>query len=225
MSAQINEIESAKSDGWLTSREARGEEPVVLSDIYDANTNIAVWKRMLNPGLEIAADEFVDAHESLELTVTTDPVKALSDLRESFGKEIPLVLAQDIATLTEMFCLLFDIKRAGLRLRVLDRAMCPRFHTDKVPCRLVCTYRGIATEWLPHDRVNREHLGPRDHDASDLTCGLYRSENDIRQLERGDVALLKGELWQGNSGAGLVHRSPTVSPGEKRLLLSIDYAI
>lgn len=52
--------------------------------------------------------------------------------------------------MVDMFCCLFELKRAGLRLTVLDRAMCPRFHVDRVPCRLVTTYLGAATEWLPH---------------------------------------------------------------------------
>ncbi|WP_297291060.1 DUF1826 domain-containing protein [Oceanicoccus sp.] len=33
---------------------------------------------------------------------------------------------------------------------------------------------------------------------------------------------MKGELWEGNEGAGLVHRSPSLSAGERRLLLTLD---
>jgi hypothetical protein len=43
----------------------------------------------------------------------------------------------------------------------------------------------------------------------------------IQTLQAGDVALLKGENWQGNEGAGLVHRSPSGQQG--RLLLSLDW--
>ena len=45
--------------------------------------------------------------------------------------------AQDIAQLVDKFFCLFDLKRAALRFLVLDRAMCPRFHVDRVPYRLV----------------------------------------------------------------------------------------
>ena len=69
------------------------------------------------------------------------------------------VLAGDIANLVDMFCCLFDLKRGALRMTVLDRAMCPRFHVDRVPCRLVTTYQGIATEWLPHNVADRSKLG------------------------------------------------------------------
>jgi len=37
------------------------------------------------------------------------------------------------------------------------------------------------------------------------------------------VALLKGSLWQGNGGRGVIHRSPAVTPGETpRVLLAMD---
>ena len=54
--------------------------------------------------------------------------------------------------------------------------------------------------------------------------GLFQSETDIENLQSGQVALLKGERWEGNEGAGLVHRSPRLNKGERRLLLSLDFA-
>ena len=124
-------------------------------------------------------------------------------------------LCQDIAELADMFCLLYGLKQIGLRLTVLDSAMCPRFHVDRVPCRLVCSYHGIASEWLPHDKVDRVKLGRGNNGLTDEESGLYQSAQDINQLEIGDVAMLKGELWQGNENAGLVHRSPHVPDGVK----------
>jgi hypothetical protein len=42
-------------------------------------------------------------------------------------------------------------------------------------------------------------------------------------MSAGDVALLKGEKWQGNQGAGLIHRSPALKTGERRLILTLDW--
>jgi hypothetical protein len=39
----------------------------------------------------------------------------------------------------------------------------------------------------------------------------------------GDVALLKGERWEGNEHRAIIHRSPPVSEGERRLLLTLDW--
>ena len=53
--------------------------------------------------------------------------------------------------------------------------------------------------------------------------GLFQSETDIENLQSGQVALLKGQRWEGNEGAGLVHRSPDLDKGERRFLLSLDF--
>jgi len=82
--------------------------------------------------------------------------------------------------------------------------MCPRFHVDKVRCRLVNSYAG-------------------DQGLADDVCGLYQHPNEIKQLKNGDVALLKGERWHGNEGGGLHHRSPALAPPSNHLLPTLDF--
>ena len=143
-------------------------------------------------------------------------------LHSLFSKQKYEALRADMACLVDAFSYLFDLREVGLRLAVLDRAMCPKFHVDKVPCRLITTYTGIATEWLPHDRVNRSFLGPNTPTIVGSEPGICES-GDIEMIETGAVALLKGESWEGNGGCGLVHRSPAITEGCKRLLLTIDF--
>ena len=52
---------------------------------------------------------------------------------------------------------------------------------------------------------------------------MFLSVNDIEQLDTGDVALLKGESWEGNDGAGIVHRSPYEKSKYQRLYMTIDF--
>ena len=122
-----------------------------------------------------------------------------------------------------MFCFLFSLKQAGLRLTALDNAMCPRFHVDRVPCRLLTTYHGIATEWIPHTFADRKKLGSGNQGMSDEQSGLIQTLNEIQQLNTGEVALLKGEAWEENEGKGLIHRSPKLQNGSKRLLMTLDF--
>ena len=118
------------------------------------------------------------------------------------------MLSKDIEELVEMFCYLFDLNRVGLRLTALDGAMCPKFHVDRIPCRLITTYHGIATEWLPHAKADRTKLGHGSQGKPDNQSGLFKTSKAIQKLNQGEVALLKGEGWRGNQGAGLIHRSP-----------------
>ncbi|WP_308813338.1 DUF1826 domain-containing protein [Pseudomonas capeferrum] len=101
--------------------------------------------------------------------------------------------------------------RVGLRLRVLEGAMCPRFHVDQVPFAPVDNLYRAGKRVAARDCVDRSP--PR------LTTVPV---DNIKKLQLGEVALLKGERWIGNEGRGLVHRSPE-GTRNRRLLLSLDW--
>lgn len=208
----------------ISRHPAYGHTPAVLADILQDDVNMAIWQRQLSDSIQNAAVAFMIENPAFTAAMTVSPADVLNTNGEILGAEIPTELADNIAELVDMFCYLFGLERAGLRLATLDRAMCPRFHVDYVPCRLITTYYGIATEWLRHDSVDRSKLGIRDAEKSDVEAGLYQHTDDIQQLTCGDVALLKGERWIGNENAGLVHRSPEVLSAEKRLLLTLDFS-
>jgi hypothetical protein len=196
----------------------------VLTDIYQEDTNMVVWKRNLANNLEQAADAIIESQPTLEELLVVSPEEAFDSVKKLLGSSPEAeVLAEDIANLVDMFCCLFDLKRGALRMTVLDRAMCPRFHVDRVPCRLVTTYQGIATEWLPHNVADRSKLGTGNMDKLDELSGLFDNISDIQQLKSGDVGLMKGELWHNNEGAGLIHRSPQVPNNTRRLVLTLDF--
>ncbi|MEL7537021.1 MAG: DUF1826 domain-containing protein [Pseudomonadota bacterium] len=201
---------------------SHGDLPIVLADVYQEDINIAIWERDLNAQLQRSIDEFLASNPHFECAMTVAADSAHASVSEALGKTHLPELGDDIAELIDMFCYLFGLKRVGLRLATLDRAMCPKFHVDRVPCRLITTYQGPATEWLPHHVVNRSKLGPGSNGQPDHKSGLFQHPQDVQTLTCGDVALLKGELWVGNANAGLVHRSPKVPDGENRLLLSLD---
>lgn len=205
-------------------RAAHSEAASVLTDIYEEDANITIWQRELSKKLQASVKDFLASKQKFQTSMTVTPENALASIRQALGPDGSCVLSENIAELVDMFCYLFGLKRAGLRLTVLDKAMCPKFHVDKVPCRLITTYEGTATEWLHHQDVNREKLGAGSKGQPDHLSGLYKHQDDIEQLNCGDVALLKGERWEGNENAGLVHRSPAILAGERRLVLTLDFS-
>jgi|TARA_B110001452_G_scaffold165437_1_gene138100 hypothetical protein len=219
-----SQLDAVNGTELKVRRAAQSSELEVLTEIYREDTNIVVWQRQLSETLKNSVDAFVGSNPTFQTSMTLTPQRALSSVRDALGDSYQDELSENIAELVDMFCCLFELKRAGLRLATLDRAMCPRFHFDKIPCRLVTTFQGIATEWLPHQVVNREKLGVGNNGKPDSTSGVYKSTHDIQRISSGDIALLKGELWQGNEGAGLVHRSPEVPAGQRRLLLTLDFS-
>lgn len=129
----------------------------------------------------------------------------------------------DVALLINAYCELFELREAGLRISTLDKAMCPRFHVDRVTARLICSYGGIGTEWLPEYAVDRSKLGMGACGQPDDRSGVIVDPTAIQQMPTYAVGLMKGENWQGNEGRGLVHRSPVPTAEQpRRLLLTLD---
>jgi len=201
--------------------QAQGDTPGILTRILDDDTNLAVWQRQLPAHIGDFAAMVLSMNQSLAESLVVDlpeedsqPV--LNGLAAGFndvqGHEGFLA---DIAWLVSAFACLLGAKRVGLRLRTLDKAMCPRFHVDHVPVRLVTTYAGAGTQWLKEGAMDRRHLAQPEAEPRDA--------RQIQQFRSGDVALLKGERWQGNEGFGLIHRSPEPVSGERRLILTLDW--
>ena len=204
-------------------RAAMGSTAAALPQIYEKDINIAIWQRKHSASFNRSVDQLLKLHSEFSFSLMTNSRRTRASVRDSLPKNYRGPLADDVTELVDMFCCLFDLTRVGLRLEVLEQAMCPRFHVDMVPCRLVTTYAGPATEWLADEDVDRTKLGEGSRGLADDSSGLYGDPKDIKILTCGDVALLKGGAWVGNEGSELVHRSPSVASGERRLLLTIDY--
>ncbi len=201
---------------------ALGDEIDALPRIFEDDITIAVMRRSLSAALQQSVQAQCQTERAWQLAWLGQPG---DDLRADLLKRLPApeaaeALMEDVQLLAEAMAYLFDTETVGIRLRLLDAAMCPRFHVDNLPVRLVTTYHGPGSEWLPEAAVNREGLGAPSTDKPEI----IRDSDAIQQLEVGDLALLKGSGWEGNEHRALVHRSPALAEGQKRLLLTIDPA-
>ncbi len=202
-----------------TRHQHQGPTPKALTRILHDDTNLAVWQRQLPLHIGDFAKLLLSLNEPLaeSLCLELPEEDAEPDLtglacgfRDLAGYE---GFIADLKWLVSAFACLLGAKRIGLRLRVLDKAMCPRFHVDHVPVRLITTYAGVGSQWLKEGAMDRQQLGQANAEP-------YAQ---IEQLDSGDVALLKGEKWHGNEGFGLIHRSPQPAAGERRLILTLDW--
>ncbi|MHC8369382.1 DUF1826 domain-containing protein [Pseudomonas sp. MDT1-85] len=201
--------------------QVQGDTPKALTGILDDGVNLALWQRQLPAHIVDFGRLLLSLNEplaeSLSLEMPNDDAEpnlhglasGFSDLEGYEG------FIADVSWLVSAFACLLGARRIGLRLRVLDTAMCPRFHVDHVPVRLITTYAGIGSQWLKEGAMDRRQLGKPDPEPQD--------DSLIQQITSGEVALLKGEKWHGNEGFGLIHRSPQPAPGERRLILTLDW--
>lgn len=200
----------------------RGDDWQILPGIYESHINIAILQRDLDPNIERFVRERILTGRPLNIRQSIESPEELPQVLPEHLREDPEARAwiDDLTLLVDAWFCLFNVERTGIRITTLDKAMCPRFHVDRVPVRLVSTYGGLGTEWLPNGEVERTVLGqPLNGERDPMT-----QSPRIQRLDSGDIGLLKGEAWPGNEGNGLVHRSPRIDPPQKRLLFSLDVA-
>jgi hypothetical protein len=174
-------------------------------------------------------DRLIDAYLQAAALRMGQGLRQVVEIRQGFSAahlpDLPgrQALVNDIDFLLALYGDLLDCAHAVLRLEVINRAMCPRFHVDHTGIRLLCTYRGPGTEWLEEGCANRSKLGHGARGQADEHSGLVIDPNGIGHVAPHAIALLKGDLWQDNTGRGAIHRSPAVTPeAAPRVLLALD---
>lgn len=195
--------------------------PAALIDIFQPDVQLAVWQRPIDQAIAgYLGTNRLHLGRGLRSSLTADECPDLVDLPASPGRD---ALAEDMGRLAELLRDLLDCPRIGLRLEVIDKAMCPRFHVDRVGIRLLCTYRGPGTEWIADTGADRTKLGSGASGWPDEVSGLIGADTRIESVASFSVALLKGSLWQGNGGRGVIHRSPAIPVDAlPRVVLALD---
>jgi hypothetical protein len=195
-----------------------------LACIQGASINLAIWRRADAPRFtRLAAHLQMSDHDETEPHVSrmggvreaTAAARALIPCDEDAAE----VLAGELRLLVPLFCRIAEVKAAGVRFDFLAHDGCKKFHCDWVGLRLLSTYHGPGTEYLPEHAVNRAMLG------RGTNPDICRDPSAVRRMARGHVGLFKGEAYPGNQGSGIVHRSaPIAGSGKTRLLLVINAA-
>lgn len=194
------------SSAQLSGAVVEGPAAAVLEATRQANVAMAVWRRTLPTALAhwldaVAFDDLPNERMLAPRTEVRGAVEAACARLPADRERAALI--EDIAAVAERFCDVARTPQARIRLDAVDDDACRRFHQDAIAARLLCTYRGPATEW------GRAARGG--------------APDEINRLARGDVAILKGAQERSGLAHDLVHRSPPIEgTGAARFLLVID---
>ncbi len=186
-----------------------------LADIKHESKNIAIYQRDIG-SIETELAQLAD--QTIECKLSGSKNDLLSQLEDYFEKELPQcpLLLQDIVKALDIFEQTTKASTFRLLLASISTNMCRKFHTDINYLRLLCTYIGPGTLWLPNeaaDQLDRQRGKAYQED--------YIDPHLIQQARTGDLVILKGALFP--DGNAVLHRSPTIEDdGEVRLLLRID---
>ena len=216
---------SSEASAAATDKIVVVSRPADLARIKDDTVQLAVWRRASVPKFVAALAEpsivpsalprfeglvaSTGASEAVRSTLASQTMLALTegDMDELVG---------DIDRLVRVFARLTQTKDVFIRLECLDHNGCSFWHQDSVSFRLVTTYRGPCTEYVPPD-LSRATLRRKSRDAK-----------GAQSLCHHDVAFFKGrgETRHGDSlydHPGIVHRSPHIAgSGVYRVVLVLD---
>ncbi len=188
--------------------------PAILDRIRDEAVELAIWERDLPRDFAqwldaLSPQKLPDARDvtddaGLEATITA----MLEDARMPDGAMRDLLL-EDVAALARRFMTIMDSATVDIRLESIDHNACWKFHRDCVEARLLATYRGPGTQWIPPALGEAALDGQKD----------YRGP--IQSLPRFAAGIFKGSCAA--PANGIVHRSPPIDgKGVRRLLLCLN---
>lgn len=193
-----------------------------FSRIHSPESSLLIWDRLVLPaiGLEleiVGADAFPDVRARVHSGKVRDGLAALISAQGYDALSAFPGWLDDMTRLSEVFFDFAGHRPVTVRLETLARTGCPRFHVDHSYLRLVCTYRGPGTEWLDDAQVDRAAQASGAPNEAIVRFGHPRCMPTFA------VGLMKGCGYPGCADAGLVHRSPTVEPGDPaRVLFCLD---
>lgn len=200
----------APPSGHSAPRVVRAATAAALAAVRDPGVNLALWHRPAPPGARREAARLL-ARAPFCVTVEARP----AELGRALAPATP-TLAADVARLAALFAALAGTVTVHARLEALTDAGCRMFHADAVDLRLLCTFAGAGTEWVPENGVVRGRLRRGDNAAA------VPDRQHVRRLAPFTVGVFKGDAFPGNAGRGIVHRSSPGSARAPRLLLCLD---
>lgn len=116
----------------------------------------------------------------------------------------------DMAKICEIFCDIENSNAIGFCLGT-ERG-CRRFHVDNVLQRLLVTYAGKGTEWLPEGCADRDaYLSGAPNEK------IIKEKSESQFIDQWNVALFRG------GPHGLLHRTPDEALKIQSILMRLDH--
>ena len=194
--------------GSVTAKVAFVDEVEGLVQLFDGNTAGVIWRRRMQECVQswleaLPVDQLPTGRIILPVSKVRSAVSELMNINEMPDCAERQLLLDDICLLAHEFNKLLVSPYFRLRFDVVTTNKCPKFHIDHVTARLLCTYRGVGTEYSFLDDQKRP-------------AEIFTTPNCA-------AIVLRGTKWPTDCANNLVHRSPEINDvNETRLLFVID---
>lgn len=116
----------------------------------------------------------------------------------------------DMEEVCKTFCYMENTNSLSFWLGT--RRGCRRYHVDNVSKRLLVTYAGQGTEWIPNNSADR-----RAYEAGEPNKNIIRNKNDLNFIDEWSIAIFKG------GSDGILHRTPDTALNGPSILMRLDH--
>jgi len=197
----------------------RADAEVEASErLAQGEVNLVSWHRELPVGLDAQLVEWAKRFPAQFDEIVAMPNYDLSAATRGLAEPARTWLMTDVAVLIARLAHLADTRRLRVSFGAVRTDQCRKFHVDYVRYRLVTTYVGPGTEWVPDAAVRREALEHPPDCPCDANKEIVKDASAIRHAVPGEVIVMKGALHPNHRGA--VHRSPPIEgTGRVRVVL------
>jgi hypothetical protein len=215
--AWLGPVRLSENNKRISMRQTISKKISDLSDIYSPDVELVSIARSENQKIEALAKDALDSgcHVEVRWQQRESACETrLGTLAPVLGNDLINAIDNEILLACETLALLLGCSHVGIRLATLRAPMCPTFHVDQVPCRMLTTLCGLGTQWIAGNDVDWGLFADRDDRNPPVSKGAA-----VSILPCGHWSLLKGGTWD-ESFSGVVHRSPHQT--KPRLFMSID---
>jgi len=189
------------------SRSWRIAPPAVLELLTKPSVNIVCWQRSIPGDPEDPLVAWAARARATFHAVVSAGSYNLSLAVDGIEEPVRSWLMTDIAVLLARFSCLVAASRFRFSFGAVHDNQCRKFHVDHHRFRLVTTYAGPGTEWVPNEAVRWEALNHPADCPCDANLEIVRDAAAVRRATAGDVLIMKGV---GHAVPGAVHRSPPI---------------
>ena len=161
--------------------------------------------------------EPININQIIKKETALEEIKIL--LHKVFNKKIQNNIyynkwIKDMANICEIFTNI--VKDNNLNFSLKSSRSCKRYHIDNVPIRLLVTYYGKGTEWLP-----RHACDYAAYYRGESNKNIILHKNEKKFINTWSIALFKGQKFRGGK-KGIFHRTPNQVLNKPSLLMCLD---
>lgn len=185
--------------------------------IFEQQCSLCIWTPKRSETIDKYAKRLAIAGFHLTQVVSLEnALSKLDTLPEGLGQS---ETKKWIVELIEIYATLFGLDQVGMRIASSNSPMCPKFHVDHVPTRLIHALFGEGCDWFSDHHYFSSSKGG----ASSLKNWLKVADKDdksfVQRTPRGSVVIMKGTRWS-EASHPVIHRSP--KHRQARLVLTLD---